>query len=202
MQVWLGNSYLTQSCIALSQIQRYLRNCVAAVSSFATCTHAAVGDSQQQISLYNSQDESLSEHGSIYSGALLSLHSYRDLVEYQIQQITLDDYVDQNNIQQIDFLKIDVEGHEFAVLEGCARLLRENRIRAIQFEFNEMHTISRVFLKDFIALLPDFAIYRMDTHMLHKLTYSPREEIFQFQNIFCIKKSDKMIDSLTEMSVN
>ena len=31
-------------------------------------------------------------------------------------------------------MKIDVEGHEFAVLEGAARLLEEKRVRDIVFE--------------------------------------------------------------------
>jgi len=35
---------------------------------------------------------------------------------------------------RIDVLKIDVEGHEFAVLEGCEHLLRRHAIRDVVFE--------------------------------------------------------------------
>lgn len=38
---------------------------------------------------------------------------------------------------EIDVLKIDVEGHELSVLEGCDRLLGEQRIRDIVFEEHE-----------------------------------------------------------------
>lgn len=37
--------------------------------------------------------------------------------------VTLDDYCKQNNIDHIDFLKIDVEGAEFKVLQGSQRML-------------------------------------------------------------------------------
>lgn len=52
---------------------------------------------------------------------------------------TLDSYTQQNNIDRIDFLKIDVEGHELAVLKGARRLLMESRIDYISFEVTEMH---------------------------------------------------------------
>ena len=34
----------------------------------------------------------------------------------------------------VDFLKIDAEGHDFEVILGAFNLLKENRIRLIQFE--------------------------------------------------------------------
>lgn len=37
---------------------------------------------------------------------------------------------------QIDLLKIDVEGFDGRVIRGAERLLRERRIRVLQFEYN------------------------------------------------------------------
>lgn len=46
-----------------------------------------------------------------------------------------DDYCRRNGIDRIGFLKIDVEGHEWEVLDGFATMLAERRIDALQFEF-------------------------------------------------------------------
>lgn len=51
---------------------------------------------------------------------------------------TLDQWARDMQIEQIDLIKIDVEGHEPKVLEGAARLLTERRIKAVLTEFNEV----------------------------------------------------------------
>lgn len=48
-----------------------------------------------------------------------------------VQSITLDDFTNEQGIEQIDLLKIDVEGADYLVLRGCERLFNENRIRAV-----------------------------------------------------------------------
>lgn len=50
---------------------------------------------------------------------------------------TLDDLAERVGIDHIDFLKIDVEGHEPAVFRGAKQLLNRGAIRAILCEFNE-----------------------------------------------------------------
>ena len=62
----------------------------------------------------------------------------------------------------------------------------------MQFEFNEMNVISRVFLKDFYDLLGDeWDFFRLDTRKLIYLgrRYDSANEIFKFQNIVAIRKS-------------
>jgi hypothetical protein len=51
----------------------------------------------------------------------------------QVQAVRLDETLD----EPIRFLKIDVEGADPWVLEGCERLLRERRIDEIWFEENK-----------------------------------------------------------------
>lgn len=61
-----------------------------------------------------------------------------------IQTITLDDYVDKNQISNIDVLKIDTQGFEDKVLLGAQKCLKENKIKLIQLEliFSEVYNKS------------------------------------------------------------
>jgi len=55
----------------------------------------------------------------------------------KIEAITLDYFCESNNIQNIDFLKIDVEGAEFDVLQGAINLLNKKAVKFIQFEISQ-----------------------------------------------------------------
>jgi hypothetical protein len=48
----------------------------------------------------------------------------------------LDNFLDNNNFLNIDFIKIDVEGHEMSVVEGGFEFFKKNNIKLIQIEFN------------------------------------------------------------------
>ena len=91
---------------------------------------------------------------------------------------------------KIDLLKIDTEGHELAVLQGAKQLLERGAIDVIQFEFNEMNVISRVYMRDFMQLLADFRFFRLlPTGAMPMDAYDPRVmEIFAFQNIACVRR--------------
>lgn len=52
-----------------------------------------------------------------------------------IEITTLDRYAELNRIPHVDFLKIDTEGYETAVLRGAATLLREKRVSLILLEW-------------------------------------------------------------------
>jgi len=50
---------------------------------------------------------------------------------------TIDHYCTQQQIDHIDFLKIDVEGFEYDVLLGAQRMLQNHAIKTVQFEMWE-----------------------------------------------------------------
>ena len=57
-----------------------------------------------------------------------------------IQGVTLDKFCKNNNIKNIDLLKIDTEGHEFEVLLGAKNLLKKNvRYILIEFHLSKMY---------------------------------------------------------------
>lgn len=62
---------------------------------------------------------------------------------------TGDRYLAERGIERVDFLKIDVEGAEGAVLRGFSQAFAERRIRVVQFEYGLSSIVSRYLLRDF-----------------------------------------------------
>lgn len=109
---------------------------------------------------------------------------------YQVKVMTLDELGDKEGLNQIDMIKVDTEGHELKVLKGGKKMINQGRVKIIVFEVNEMNVKSRVFMEDYIKLLPQYDFYRLLPQGAVKLdAYRPvTQEIFGFQNIVCVRK--------------
>jgi len=70
----------------------------------------------------------------IESGVADAQPSPTDLL---VPTVTLDDYCEKHNITNIDVLKLDVQGHEPAVLRGAGRLLERGAIANVICELTE-----------------------------------------------------------------
>ena len=66
---------------------------------------------------------------------------------------TLEEYAASVGLSHITLVKIDTEGHDLAVLRGAGRLLTEQRIRVVQFEYNWRWIAAGSFLYDAFRLL-------------------------------------------------
>ena len=113
-----------------------------------------------------------------------------DIEDEMVEITTLDSFCSENEIDFIDFLKIDVEGLDLAVLKGAKKMLKQGNIKYIQFEFGGTQIAPRIFLKDFFELLqPQYSIYRIlkDGH-LRIDEYSEKLEIFSYANYFASRK--------------
>jgi len=55
-----------------------------------------------------------------------------------VQVSTLDAYCSENQVEQVDVLKIDTEGFDLCVLEGARGLLSSAAVKFIYFEFNDL----------------------------------------------------------------
>jgi FkbM family methyltransferase len=120
---------------------------------------------------------------SLYSQAFANYSFNRNVVE-EISLKTLDGFCNEYGVEHVDFLKIDVEGHELFVLQGAQQLLQSKRIQFIQFEFGSFHVYSRTFFKDFWDLLsPLYTIYRIIGNGLYQIkSYSENLEVFRTAN--------------------
>jgi FkbM family methyltransferase len=70
-----------------------------------------------------------------------------------IETITVDETIKKHDIDKVDFMKMDIEGHELAALRGAARSLQDGTIRALSFEFGGANIDSRTYFQDFWYLL-------------------------------------------------
>ena len=75
------------------------------------------------------------------SNSIKTDHNNYTIKKVNAEIITLDDYVNEKNLKNIDILKIDTQGFEDKVLLGAQNLLKNNRIKLIQLEliFSEIY---------------------------------------------------------------
>jgi FkbM family methyltransferase len=129
----------------------------------------------------------------------LSLHDRRgpgfdgaDDTTESVERTTLECYCAGRGIMEIDLLKIDTEGHDLAVLRGGARMIREGRIRRIQFEYGPRNVFARVFLRDFFVFFAGLP-YRLYQVMPRRLApvpaYDRRLENLQYKNFVALHDS-------------
>ncbi len=75
--------------------------------------------------------------------------------QHIVPVIMAKDYIEKNNIRQIDFLKIDVEGWEYRVLLGFGQYLNPDFISVIQFEYGYASGDNKILMRDFYRLLEE-----------------------------------------------
>jgi FkbM family methyltransferase len=108
----------------------------------------------------------------------------------QVQVRTIDHFCESEGITRIDFLKIDVEGHELSVLRGAERMLTNGAISLIQFEFGPANIYSRTYFYDFWSLLSGaYDFYRIVPQGLAPISYyGEHNEIFLTTNYLALRK--------------
>jgi FkbM family methyltransferase len=107
---------------------------------------------------------------------------------------TIDNYCLAHKINQIDFVKVDVEGHELEVFKGMHDMLQQSSvhkgIRVIQFEYGGCNLDARVFLADiwdFFSGL-NYSFYKLYPHgCMHIQEYDQSFESFLYSNLAIIR---------------
>src|SRR5262245_23005458 len=110
------------------------------------CVNAAVSDADGEAEIQ------------VYGGGASGFHQRTpsqglEVPRERVRCLRGDTFCREGAIERIGFLKIDVEGHEIAVLRGFERILAARRIDALQFEYGGTWIDSRSWLKDAFELL-------------------------------------------------
>ncbi|MBY3757575.1 FkbM family methyltransferase [Azospirillum formosense] len=148
-----------------------------------------LGDQSHELEIYDYADSDGSQHASLYRDVIERIHK-KPATSHTIRIEPLDTVAADLEIERIDLLKVDTEGHELAVFQGGARLFAERKIDVIQFEFNEMNVMSRTFFRDFMEALADFRLFRLLPDGVIPIDdYRPTFlEVFAFQNIVAVRR--------------
>jgi FkbM family methyltransferase len=118
---------------------------------------------------------------------------------FTAQLIDGDDYVEQQGITSIDFMKIDVEGAEHLVLKGLRRTLESGGIHCIQFEYGAFSIQTKMLLADYYNLLgSSFWIGKVFPTHVEFRDYEWTMESFRFSNFLCISRKRPDLKELAE----
>lgn len=108
----------------------------------------------------------------------------------QVELVTLDYYCQKNDIDEIDFLKMDIEGNEYKALLGASDLIKKKKIGVIQIETGGTNMDSRTYFRDYWKLLhEDFEVFRILQDGLKKIEkYEEELECFITTNWLFVQK--------------
>ncbi len=140
---------------------------------------AALGESAGTLTFYTS-------HQTDTMGSLYERHdTFVQGLKYrgtEVQVLRLDDFVREEGINRIDFMKMDLEGGEFSALKGAQECMRSGVLRAFSFEFGISNVNSRVFFRDIYNLVTEYRyqIFRITPagRLIPLKTYSEDYETF------------------------
>lgn len=153
-----------------------------------------------EIALSNKDGFSKLNYGETISG-LSSLEKKINKITFvgdsntnSIEVITkqLDSFINDSEFQNTDFIKIDVEGHEMAVLEGALDFIKKNHIKLIQIEFNLHNLFTKNTIYDYSAMLEGYVVTQLNLNngklrMVNPI--DPLSNLYFLSNFIFIEKS-------------
>jgi len=111
-------------------------------------------------------------------------------IEETVEIKSIDDFCLKNNINHINFLKLDAKGNELKILKGAKKMIDSEKVDFIQFEFGGCNIESKTNFQDFYYLLnPRYQIYRILKNGLFPIKkYRETNEIFLTTNYLAVKR--------------
>lgn len=106
-------------------------------------------------------------------------------------------YIEEQKIERINFIKIDVEGHELEVLAGFGDFMHPNYVDIVQFEYGGANLDSKTSLLDLFNFFHNrnFILCKVMRKKLHRIDrYEPYFENFVYQNWVAI--NPKLLQNL------
>lgn len=148
---------------------------------------------EKEINIFNSDT-----HSSLYD---IKGISYKSNQTITIQLTDGDSFLTENDINFIDFLKIDVEGAEYEVLKGFENSIKNGKIKAIQFEYGYINISTRKLLIDFYEFFEkhDYVLGKIFPKIVEFRKYQTKYEDFLGPNFIAVKKTEtELIDLLSK----
>ncbi|TDQ19584.1 FkbM family methyltransferase [Algoriphagus boseongensis] len=122
----------------------------------------------------------------------------KESVIKQVPSTAGDYFCQKNQLSQIDLMKIDVEGLEGKVLAGFKEMIKNQKIRTIQFEYGPQAIDSKFLLRDFYDFFEEngYRVGKIYPSWIDWSTYSSGKENFILSNFLAVVSSDTKVFDL------
>ena len=129
------------------------------------------------------------EHSSIYDIEGLPIGSDS---QQKIELVRGDDFIKDNQIDSIDFLKLDVEGAEYDALLGFENAIKHGAIKAVQFEYGYINISTKKLLVDYYNFFEanGYTVGKIFPKLVEFRKYHFKYEDFIGPNFIAVKKTE------------
>ena len=129
------------------------------------------------------------EHSSIYDIEGLPIGSDQ---QQKIELVRGDDFIKDNQIDSIDFLKLDVEGAEYDALLGFENAIKHGAIKAVQFEYGYINISTKKLLVDYYNFFEanGYIVGKIFPKLVEFRKYHFKYEDFIGPNFIAVKKTE------------
>lgn len=149
---------------------------------------------ESEINLFDSH-----EHCSIYDFEGLATSAEQ---KQTIELVSGDDFIKENNIDSIDFLKLDVEEAEFDALLGFEKAIKRGVVKLIQFEYGYIYISTKKLLIDYYQFFEahGYLVGKVFPKNVEFRDYHFKHEDFIGPNFVAVKKSETALINLLSKS--
>ena len=139
------------------------------------------------------------EHSSIYDIEGLPIGSDQ---QQKIELVRGDDFIKDNQIDSIDFLKLDVEGAEYDALLGFKNTIKHGAIKAVQFEYGYINISTKKLLVDYYNFFEanGYIVGKIFPKLVEFRKYHFKYEDFIGPNFIAVKKTETELINLLSHS--
>ncbi len=139
----------------------------------------------KEINIYNSNT-----HSSLFDIEGLA---YESEGKKNIELVKGDDFLKDNEIDEVDFLKLDIEGAEFDAFEGFKNAIKTGKIKLIQFEYGYINITTKKLLIDYYNFFEanGYIIGKIFPKIVEFRKYHFKYENFYNSNFVAVKKTEK-----------
>jgi len=124
----------------------------------------------------------------------LSFYDFKKNKKIKIKVTTLDNFYNKNPSlfgKNIDLIKIDTEGFEFEIITGAKQLIKKNKPKYIQIEFNWHQLFKKQTVYDFSRFLSNYNLFQIlpfGNGLIKVDANRPETNIFHLANFVFIRK--------------
>lgn len=117
---------------------------------------------------------------------------YESTKKQSIELINGDDFLKNNKIKEVDFIKIDVEGAEYEAILGFEEHIEKGKIKMIQFEYGYINITTKKLLIDFYNYFESkgYMVGKIFPKYVEFRKYEFKHEDFLGPNFIAVKKTE------------